>query len=193
MLVVLDTVTASDHVRSSARPVQFPPQEILARSRMHDALRRSAEQRRAGDIRILHDHFVADVELISVIDGNNHCGVRADDIAVCLTGALSDCVHRLNESPIEHIEVGELAQTHSPSGDRTLRLTKGFGDGFRRISEGWKNTMLRLREANLLCAEHETLSAGCVDVLKQQFLRLKQSACTVLRATHGGERGSGGN
>ena len=53
-----------------------------------------------------------------------------------------------------------------------LRLGEAYGDGFRRISEGWKDALLRLKEVGIYAPNINQLASNSVTWLFGKFMAI---------------------
>jgi hypothetical protein len=70
---------------------------------------------------------------------------------------LSDAQLRLGEAGATTDFGTLLSQYHGQNG---LRLAEAYADGFRRISEGWKDSLLRLQELGFRGPAYNQLARG---------------------------------
>jgi chitinase len=103
------------------------------------------------------------VDLSTEVQGDSQ------DVILRLTEGLSDATLRLGEAGVPADFSGLLAQYQGQNG---LRLAEAYADGFRRISEGWKDALLRVQELGFRGPGFNKLAVDSVTWLFGQFIQL---------------------
>jgi len=101
------------------------------------------------------------------VDMSTEVQSSPQDVVLQLKQGLSDAQLRLTEGGASVDFSSLLGQYHNQKG---LRLAGGYADAFRRISEGWKDALLRLKERNLQTPEINLMAIDCVKVLFSRFI-----------------------
>jgi hypothetical protein len=97
----------------------------------------------------------------------------SQDVVLRLTEGLSDAKLRLGEAGAATDFSALLGQYHGQNG---LRLAEGYADGFRRISEGWKDALLRLQELGFRGPAFNQLAIDSVTWLFARFVEVTTHA-----------------
>ena len=103
------------------------------------------------------------VELSTEVQGD------PQDVLLRLKEALSDAQARLTEGGVSVDFSALLDEYHNQNGPR---LAEGYGDGFRRISEGWKGALLRLKEIGIQTPGINQLAINSVTWLFGRFMAI---------------------
>ena len=103
------------------------------------------------------------------VDMSTEVESNPQDVLLQLKQGLSDAQLRLTEGGASVDFSSLLVQYHNQKG---LRLAGGYADGFRRISEGWKDALLRLKERNLQTPDINQLATDCVKFLFSRFITI---------------------
>jgi hypothetical protein len=103
------------------------------------------------------------------VDMSTEVESNPQDVLLQLKQGLSDAQLRLTEGGASVDFSSLLVQYHNQKG---LRLAGGYADGFRRISEGWKDALLRLKEKNLQTPKINQLAIDCVKFLFSRFITI---------------------
>jgi chitinase len=100
----------------------------------------------------------------------------AQDVVLRLTEGLSDAALRLGEAGVPADFSTLLAQYQGQNG---LRLAESYADGFRRISEGWKDALLRVRELGFRGPGFNKLAVDSITWLYGQFIQVTGGRLTT--------------
>ena len=103
------------------------------------------------------------VDLSFEVQGN------PQEVLIRLKEALSDAQARLTEGGVSVDFSRLLGQYRNQNG---LRLAEAYGDGFRRISEGWKDALLRLKEIGIYAPNINQLASNSVTWLFGKFMAI---------------------
>jgi hypothetical protein len=103
------------------------------------------------------------VDLGSEVQGDS------PDVILRLTEGLSDATLRLGEAGVPADFSTLLAEYRGQNG---LRLAEAYADGFRRISEGWKDALLRVQELGFRGPGFNKQAVDSVTWLFGQFIQV---------------------
>jgi chitinase len=91
----------------------------------------------------------------------------SQDVVLRLSEALADAQLRLTEAGVT-VDFSTLLGQYQ--GQNALRLAEAYGDGFRRISEGWKDALLRLAQTGIRGPGYNQLAIDSVRWLFGEFI-----------------------